>query len=60
MSIDVQMFVNKIQTILFAIVAEDVMFTVCIAKLHDFTTNEIADASPDVDECKAVGGDPET
>ena len=58
MSIDVQVFVNKIETVLFAIISQDVLLLVCIANFHDFTSNEVANTSSDIDECEAVCRNP--
>ena len=60
MGVDVQILVDKIKAILFAIVAKNVMFFVGIPKLHDLASDQVADAAPHVDEGEAVGGDPET
>lgn len=60
MRVDVQMLVDEIKTILFAIVAKDVVLAVSVSKLHDLTTNEVADAASNVDESEAVAGHPET
>lgn len=58
-SINVQVLVNKIETVLLAIVAEEVLLFVCVAKLHDLATNEVADAASNVDECEAICRNPQ-
>jgi len=53
-SIDVEVLVNEVESVLFAIVAKDVLFFVSVAQLHYLASNEVADASSQVDECEAV------
>lgn len=54
MSINVQILVNKIEAILLSIIAENVMLLVCITKLHDFTSNEVAEATSDIGESETI------
>lgn len=44
-SVDIEVLVYKIEAILFAIIAKNVMFAVCVAKLDDFAADKVADAS---------------
>ena len=54
MSVDVKVLVNEVESVLLTIIAEDVLFFVGVAQFHDFASNEVADASSQVDECEAV------
>ena len=54
MSVDVKVLVNEVESVLLAIVAKDVLFFVGVAQLHNFASNEVADASSQVNECEAV------
>ena len=54
MSVDVKVLVNEVESVLLAIVAKDVLFFVGVAQLHNLASNEVADASSQVDECEAV------
>ena len=58
MSIDVQVLINQVKPILAAVIAQDVVLLVRISKLQDLATDQVADATPDVDEDEAVAGDP--
>ena len=60
MGIDVKVLVNEVKAVLLAVVAEDVMFFVSIAKFHDLPADQIANAASHTNEGEAVGGDPET
>jgi len=57
--VDVEVLVDEVEAILLAVVAEDVLLLVRVSKLHDFASNEVADAAPDTDKGEAVSGDPE-
>jgi len=57
---DIEVLVDEVETILLAIVAQNVLLFVRVAQLHDFAADEVADATSEVDESEAVGGDPET
>ena len=52
--VDIKVLVYKVQSVLLSIVAENVLFFVSISKLHNFATNEIADAAANINEGKAV------
>ena len=58
MSVDVKVLVDEIESILFAIVAENVLLLVRVAQFHDLAANQIADTSSNADEGEAVRGDP--
>ena len=58
MGIDVQVLINQVEPILAAVIAQDVVLLVRISKLQDLATDQVADATPDVDEDEAVAGDP--
>jgi len=52
--INVQILVNKIETILLSIIAKNVMLLVCITKFHDFTSNEITETTSDIGESETI------
>lgn len=54
MSIDIERFVDEIESILFTVISKDVMFFVGIAKFHDPSSNQVVDSSPCIDESEAV------
>lgn len=60
MGIDIQVLINQVQPILLAIVAQNVLLFVCISQFHDFAPDQVAYTASQVDESKAVWGDPET
>ena len=59
MGIDVQVLINQVEPILAAVIAQDVVLLVRISKLQDLAADQVADATPDVDEGEAVAGDPQ-
>ena len=59
MCIDVQVLINQVESVLSAVIAQNVVLLVCISKLQDLATDQVADATPDVDEGEAVARDPQ-
>ena len=59
MSIDVQVLINQVEPILAAVIAQDVVLLVRISELQDLAADQVADATPDVDEGEAVARDPQ-
>ena len=55
MSVDIETLVHQIESILFAIITQDVLFPVSIAKLHHFAPNEVTNIASCIGEGKAVG-----
>ena len=58
MGIDVQVLINQVEPVLAAVIAQNVVLLVCISELQDLAADQVADATPDVDEGEAVTGDP--
>ena len=58
MSIDVQVLINQVEPVLAAVIAQNVVLLVCISEFQDLATDQVADATPDVDEGEAVTRDP--
>ena len=59
MGINVQVLINQIESVLATIIAQNVVLLVCISELQDLAADQVADATPDVDEGEAVTGDPQ-
>jgi len=57
--VDVQVLVDEVEAVLFAVVAEDVLLFVGVAQFHDLAPDQVADAPSKIDKCEAVWGDPE-
>jgi hypothetical protein len=45
MCINIEMLVNQVESILLAVIAQDVLFLVSISQFHYFASNQVADAS---------------
>lgn len=60
MRIDVQVLINQVKSILLAIIAKNVLLFVRIAQFHHLASDQVADASPQINEGEAFRGDPET
>ena len=58
MGIDVQVLINQVEPVLAAVIAQNVVLLVCISEFQDLATDQVADATPDVDEGEAVTRDP--
>lgn len=59
MGVNIKVLVDEVEAILLSVVAEDVLLLVRVSKLHDFASNEVAEAASDTDKGEAVSRDPE-